>query len=184
MTISDVCEQGGGIMLMQLTREACTHIAKLAKEMRTRRKSGPGDLQGRSGEAGFTLVEMLVVITIIGLIMGLVGPRVLGYLSESNVKTARIQIQGFASALDLYYLDNGRYPTSSDGLGALTQKPDGAATWNGPYLKGNSVPNDPWGRPYVYKVPGQHGAYDIVSLGPEGREGDPSAVANATTGRQ
>src|SRR5882724_10682538 len=94
------------------------------------------------GEAGFTLVEILVVITIIGLIMGLVGPRVLGYLSDSKVKAAQIQIQGFSSALDLYYLDNGRYPTSAEGLRALVQRPDGAATWNGPYLKGSSVPSD------------------------------------------
>jgi general secretion pathway protein G len=124
-------------------------------------------------QAGFTLVEMLVVITIIGLIMGLVGPRVLSYLSDSKVKTARIQIQGFSSALDLYYLDSGHYPSASEGLAALVQKPEGAAIWNGPYLKANSVPNDPWGRAYVYRAPGQHGAYDIVSLGPDGREDDP-----------
>jgi general secretion pathway protein G len=123
-------------------------------------------------EAGFTLVEILVVITIIGLIMGLIGPRVLGYLSDSKAKTARIQIQGFASALDLYYLDNGRYPTASEGLRALAQKPDGAVVWNGPYLNGTIVPKDPWGHPYVYSFPGQHGAYDIVSLGPKGQEGD------------
>src|SRR5882762_8966898 len=103
--------------------------------------------QQEFGQQGFTLVEMLVVITIIGLIMGLVGPRVLTYLSDSKVKTARIQIQGFSAALDLYYLDHGRYPTANEGLGALVQKPDGAATWNGPYLKSDSVPNDPWGRP-------------------------------------
>jgi general secretion pathway protein G len=127
---------------------------------------------------------MLVVITIIGLIMGLVGPRVLTYLSDSKLKTARIQIQGFAAALDLYHLDNGRYPTSAEGLGALVQKPDGAATWNGPYLSGNLVPRDPWGRPYVYKFPGQHGAYDIVSLGPEGREEEALAGANVTSWQQ
>ena len=116
--------------------------------------------------------------------MSLVGPRVLSYLSDSKVKTARIQIQGFSAALDLYYLDNGRYPTSTEGLGALTQRPDGAASWNGPYLNGNSVPKDPWGRPYVYKFPGQQGAYDIVSLGPEGREGDSAVAAAAVAGRQ
>ncbi|WP_315722116.1 MULTISPECIES: type II secretion system major pseudopilin GspG [unclassified Bradyrhizobium] len=135
----------------------------------------------RDGEAGFTLVEMLVVITIIGLIMGLVGPRVLSYLSDSKLKTARIQIRSLSSALDLYHLDNGRYPTAAEGLGALVQKPATATTWNGPYLSGTLVPNDPWGRPYVYKFPGQHGAYDIVSLGPEGREDDTSANANVTS---
>ncbi|MGJ4898401.1 MULTISPECIES: type II secretion system major pseudopilin GspG [unclassified Bradyrhizobium] len=137
--------------------------------------------RGAESEAGFTLVEMLVVITIIGLIMGLVGPRVLSYLSDSKLKTARIQIRSLSSALDLYHLDNGRYPTSAEGLGALVQKPATAATWNGPYLSGTLVPNDPWGRPYVYKFPGQHGAYDIVSLGPDGREDETSANANVTS---
>src|SRR5262249_50246309 len=108
----------------------------------------------RGREAGFTLVEMLVVIAIIGLVMGLVGPRVLGYLSESKVKTAHIQIKDFPSALDLFHLDNGRYPTANEGLPALMQKPEGATTWNGPYLSGDSVPKDPWGRPYVYTFPG------------------------------
>ncbi len=137
--------------------------------------------RGAESEAGFTLVEMLVVITIIGLIMGLVGPRVLSYLSDSKLKTARIQIRSLSSALDLYHLDNGRYPTSAEGLGALVQKPATAATWNGPYLSGTLVPNDPWGRPYVYKFPGQHGAYDIVSLGPDGREDETSTNANVTS---
>lgn len=130
----------------------------------------------RRGEAGFTLVEILVVVAIIGMIMGLVGPRVLGYLSDSKVKAAQIQIQGFSSALDLYYLDNGRYPTSAEGLRALVQRPEGAATWNGPYLKGSSVPNDPWGRPYLYKSPGQQAPYEVTTLGPDGRESDPSVA--------
>src|SRR6266436_5689738 len=91
---------------------------------------------GRRGERGFTLVEILVVITIIGLIMGLVGPRVLNYLGESKAKAAKIQIESFASALDLYFLDNGRYPTTSEGLAALVQKSGNSRTWNGPYLKG------------------------------------------------
>src|SRR3954453_17058634 len=88
-----------------------------------RKKSSRDDTRSRRSEAGFTLVEILVVITIIGLIMSLVGPRVLSYFSDSKVKTARIQIQGFSAALDLYYLDNGRYPTSTEGLGALAQRP-------------------------------------------------------------
>src|SRR3954470_19585358 len=96
----------------------------------------------RGGEQGFTLVEMLVVITIIGLIMGLVGPRVLNYLSESKVKAAKIQMQSFASALDLFSLDAGRYPSSSEGLVALIRQTPGIAGWIGPYLKGGSVPND------------------------------------------
>jgi len=123
------------------------------------------------GDEGFTLVEILVVITIIGLIMGLVGPRVLNYLSESKVKAAAIQMQSFSSSLDLFYLDLGRYPTTSEGLTALVQQPSSASGWNGPYLKNNSVPNDPWGHPYRYHSPSDHGPYDILSLGPSGQEG-------------
>jgi len=125
----------------------------------------------RHGERGFTLVEILVVITIIGLIMGLVGPRVLNYLTESKAKAAKIQIESFSSALDLYFLDNGRYPSSSEGLTALVQRPGSTMTWNGPYLKGAAVPNDPWGNPYQYRAPGQHGTYDITSYGADGQEG-------------
>ena len=125
----------------------------------------------RRDERGFTLVEILVVITIIGLIMALVGPRVINYLGEAKVKAAKIQIESFSSALDLYYLDAGRYPSSSEGLAALAQRPGGSATWNGPYVKGGFVPNDPWGHPYVYRSPGEHGAYDIVSYGSDGQEG-------------
>src|SRR3954471_5148988 len=123
---------------------------------------------GRDGEHGFTLVEMLVVITIIGLIMGLIGPRVLNYMSESKVKTARIQIQSFGSALDLFYLDAGRYPSTAEGLAALVRPAGGVAGWAGPYLKGGNVPNDPWTHPYVYRSPGLHAPYDIVSYGSDG----------------
>src|ERR1700753_2558955 len=98
---------------------------------------------GRVGEQGFTLVEMLVVITIIGLIMGLIGPRVLNYLSESKVKAARIQLQSFASARDLYSLAAAPYPSAPEALGALMSQTPGVAAWNGPYLKGGSVPTDP-----------------------------------------
>ena len=131
----------------------------------------------RAGEQGFTLVEMLVVITIIGLIMGLIGPRVLNYLSESKVKAAKIQMQSFASALDLYNLDTGRYPSASEGLAALVQPTAGVA-WNGPYLKGAALPNDPWNHPYLYRVPGEHGPYDIMSLGSDGQEGGSGTAAD------
>jgi len=134
----------------------------------------------RQNEGGFTLIEMLVVITIIGLIMALVGPRVLNYLSESKVKTAKIQIQSFASALDLFYLDAGRYPTSAEGLPALVQSVGGMATWNGPYLKGGNVPLDPWGKQYVYRSPGEHGPYDITSYGSDGQEGGTGTAADIT----
>ena len=132
----------------------------------------------RRGEAGFTLVEILVVITIIGLIMALVGPRVLNYLAESKVKAARIQVESFASSLDLFYLDNGRYPTTSEGLVALAQRPGSVESWNGPYLRSGTVPNDPWGHPYIYRSPGEHGAYDIISYGSDGQEGGTGTAAD------
>src|SRR5882672_3391591 len=97
----------------------------------------------RRAEAGFTLVEMLVVIAIIGLIMGLIGPRVLNYLGESKIKAAKIQLQGFAAALDLFNLDAGRYPSTAEGLAALVRRAPGVSAWNGPYLRGGAVPNDP-----------------------------------------
>jgi general secretion pathway protein G len=136
---------------------------------------------GRRAERGFTLVEMLVVISIIALIMALVGPRVLNFLSESKVKAATIQIESLESALDLYALDTGRYPSTSEGLTALMERPAGETSWGGPYLKGNAVPNDPWKRPYIYRSPGEHGAYDIMSYGADGQEGGTGAAADITS---
>jgi len=124
---------------------------------------------------------MLVVITIIGMIMALVGPRVLNYLSESKVKAARIEIQSFSNALDLFYLDAGRYPSSSEGLAALVQPTAGVAGWNGPYLKGAAIPKDPWGTPYVYRSPGQHGPYDVISYGSDRQEGGTGLAADIST---
>ena len=132
------------------------------------------------GEQGFTLVEMLVVITIIGLIMGLIGPRVLYYLSESKVKAAKIQLQSFASALDLFYLDAGRFPSTAEGLAALVKQTPGVGAWNGPYLRGGNVPNDPWSHGYVYRSPGEHGPYDIISYGSDGQEGGSGVAADIT----
>jgi general secretion pathway protein G len=133
------------------------------------------------GQGGFTLVEMLVVITIIGLIMSLVGPRVLNYLGESKVKAARIQIQSFSSALDLFYLDAGRYPSTAEGLAALVKPASGLTAWNGPYLKGGSVPSDPWGKPYLYRSPGERSAYEILSYGADGQEGGTGTAADIST---
>ncbi len=132
---------------------------------------------------GYTLIEMLVVLTIISLILGLVGPRVLSYLGESRVKTARLQIESFSSALDLFYVDVGRYPTDSEGLEALAERPSGAEIWNGPYVKGGRIPLDPWSHPYQYRLAGDHTPpYEITSLGPDGHGGGmatASAGANA-----
>ena len=139
---------------------------------------------GRAIEAGFTLVEMLVVLVIIGLLVGLVGPKVFNQLSDAKVKTAKIQIQSFTNGLDLFFLDLGRYPSTAEGLGALYQRPAGAATWNGPYLRGNNVPKDPWNNPYVYRSPGQGRPYEILSLGSDGREGGTDSAADITSWQQ
>lgn len=151
--------------------------------LRCNRSRSRRNLGERShGEGGFTLVEMLVVITIIGLVMGLIGPRVLNSLGEAKVKTAKLQIESFGSALDLFYLDVGRYPSASEGLAALAQRPGGAAVWNGPYLKNASVPADPWGHVYLYRVPGERGPYEIVSLGSDGQEGGTGTAADISNG--
>jgi general secretion pathway protein G len=131
-----------------------------------------------AGSSGFTLIEMLVVLVIIGLIMGLVGPRVLNYLTEARVKAARLQIEALSSSLDLYYLDTGRYPTTSEGLTALVRRPGNMAGWNGPYVKGGIVPEDPWKHDYVYRSPAEGAPYEIISLGSDGREGGTGNAAD------
>jgi general secretion pathway protein G len=148
-------------------------LVRRSEDRFARRKREPD-----AGQQGFTLVEMLVVITIIGLIMGLIGPRVLNYLSESKVKAAKIQLQSFASALDLFYLDAGRFPSTAEGLTALVRQTPGVAAWNGPYLKGGNVPSDPWNNNYVYRSPGEHSPYDITSYGSDGQEGGSGVAAD------
>jgi general secretion pathway protein G len=125
----------------------------------------------RSGQAGFTLVELLVVLVILVLLASLVGPRVMGYLGSSRSKAAKVQIESLSSALELFKLDTGRYPSSSEGLRALVEAPSGIGTWNGPYLTKRDVPNDPWGRPYNYRFPGQSAPFDIFSLGADNQVG-------------
>lgn len=120
---------------------------------------------------GFTLIELLVVLVILGLLAGLAGPRILQYLDKAKTDTARLQIEEFGAVLDLYYLDFGRYPGSSEGLQALVENTTADARWNGPYLKKPQVPDDPWGRPYNYRAPGEHGAYDLYTLGADNAEG-------------
>lgn len=119
---------------------------------------------------GFTLLELLVVMVIIGLLVGYVGPMYFKQVGKSEVKAARAQIDAFGKALDQYRLDLGRYPTTEQGMAALVAKPANEAKWDGPYLK-KAVPLDPWGTAYVYKRPGDHGEYDIISYGKDGVPG-------------
>ena len=121
--------------------------------------------------SGFTLIELLVVLVILGLLAGLAGPRVLGYVTKAKTDTAQLQVEEFAAVLDLFFLDFGRYPTTSEGLAALAVNPGSDSRWNGPYLKKPTVPDDPWGRPYQYKSPGEHGDYDLFTLGADNAEG-------------
>ena len=121
-------------------------------------------------QAGFTLIELIVVVMIIGLLAGLVVPQFMKQSERAEAKTAKAQIELFGTALDTFRLDVGRYPTSQEGLAALMQKPGGADRWDGPYLK-KDLPPDPWGKPYIYKSPGDHGAYDIISYGADGVAG-------------
>lgn len=119
---------------------------------------------------GFTLLELLVVMVIIGLLAGYVAPRYFAQVGKSEVKIARAQIDAFEKALEAYRLDVGRYPTTDQGLAALMQQPAGLTKWQGPYLK-KAVPTDPWGNAYLYKQPGEHGDFDIVSYGRDGKFG-------------
>lgn len=119
---------------------------------------------------GFTLLELLVVMVIIGLLAGYVGPKYFGQIGKSETKVARAQLDALEKALDQYRLDTGHYPAPESGLAALIQKPPNEAKWDGPYLK-KIVPMDPWGRPYIYKLPGEHGEYDLVSYGKDGQPG-------------
>ncbi len=124
----------------------------------------------RRAAAGFTLLELLVVIVIIGLLAGYVGPKYFNQIGKSEVKVAKAQIEAFDKALDQYRLDTGHYPSTAQGLAALMTKPASEAKWDGPYLK-KALPSDPWGNAYQYRQPGQHGEYDLFSYGRDGKPG-------------
>ncbi len=139
----------------------------------------------RDREAGFTLLELLVVIAVLGLLAALVGPQVLRYLGSSRSQAAGVQIRNITAALDLYRLDNGDLPAAEEGLEALMRDPGGAGGWSGPYLPDPEAIRDPWGRTYLYRNPGQHREVDVYTLGADNKEGgtgEDQDVGNWTTG--
>lgn len=126
-------------------------------------------------QAGFTMIELLVVLVILGMLAGFAVPKVMDYLAKAKVKTAKLQIENFSQPLDTFKLETGRYPNAQEGLQALVQAPGGVTGWAGPYVRPAVIPKDPWGGDYIYTAPGQHGPYDIVSLGADkapGGEGE------------
>jgi general secretion pathway protein G len=152
-----------------------------AKNLLSCRITAAGDLQRK--QLGFTLLELLVVLAILGLLIGLVAPAALRQLGSAKEKVAHQSIERLAGVLDIYKLDIGIYPTTEQGLQALITRPSGVTRWNGPYLKGERVPEDPWGRPFVYRSPSQRPGheYDLLSLGPTGQPGgtgDTAAIVN------
>src|ERR1700704_5876933 len=133
----------------------------------------------RSASAGFTLLELLVVVVIIGLLAGFVAPRYFGQVGKSEVSVAKAQIDALEKALDQYRLDTGHYPSAELGLNALVEQPASEPQWRGPYLR-KGVPLDPWGKPYAYRVPGQKGDFDLLSFGKDGQPGGSGENADIT----
>jgi len=154
--------------------EASPVIISVAK-----RRGGRGRLLRSFPAYGFTLLELLVVMVIIGLLAGYVAPRYFSQVGKSEIKVARAQIDAIEKALDQYRLDIGRYPTTEQGLTVLVSRPSGEPKWAGPYLK-KDVPPDPWGKPYQYKSPGDHGEYDLLSFGRDGQPGGSGEAADIT----
>jgi general secretion pathway protein G len=131
--------------------------------------------------SGFTLLELLVVLVILGLLAGVIGPQVMKHVGTSKSKTATVQIEELGTAVEMYRLEVGSYPTTAQGLVVLVQRPAGVEQWNGPYLRKPVVPKDPWGRDYRYRHPGEHGTFDIYTLGADnadGGEGESADVVN------
>lgn len=131
--------------------------------------------------AGFTLVEMLVVLVLLGLLAGLVGPQVMKHVGSSKTRTAMLQIEELSLALDTYKLEVDVYPNETEGLAALVARPPGLERWNGPYLRKPVVPKDPWGREYRYRQPGRHGAFDLWTLGADNAEGGSGESADVVS---
>lgn len=132
-------------------------------------------------EKGMTLIELLVVLAILALVAGLVGPAVMDKFGGAQKKAAGIEINGIMSALDIYKLEVGRYPSNDEGLAALVEKPASAKGWNGPYLSDRKMPVDPWEREYIYKYPGANGGVEIISYGADGQPGGEGDAADISS---
>ncbi len=146
--------------------------------MKTHRNETPNRERRHSG---FTLIELLVVLIILAMLASVAGPRVIKYLSEAKTKAGRVQVQEFATAIDLYHLDVGKYPTREQGLESLVKQPSDVMAWNGPYLKKRNIPKDPWGNDYQYTYPFAQGGFSVFSLGAdnaEGGEGENQDISN------
>ncbi len=160
---------------MNITPKPKTSIPNSGFAAATRRRQPPR----RYLQQGFTLVELLLVLVILGVLAGIVLPKFSGRTEQARVTAAQSQISTFGTALDAFEVDNGYYPKGKSGLQDLVQQPRDALNWKGPYLKGE-VPLDPWGNPYIYECPGRHNAsgYDLMSVGPDGREGSEDDITN------
>lgn len=147
-------------------------VLNQALQRHSRRARTESSSSRLAGAAGFTLLEILVVLVILGLLAAVVaGPQIFRQLGAAKSEAAKLQLDRIGGSLDLYRLDVGRYPSQAEGLAALVDQPAGVARWNGPYLKKRESLTDPWGRPFGFRIPGQHGEYDLWSTGADGIEG-------------
>lgn len=159
-------------MQLQLTRVIHNYIMKKSKLL-------VATCHSQHKHGGFTLLELLVVMVIIGLLAGYVGPKYFSQIGKSEVKAARAQIDSLGKALDQFRLDTGHFPSAEEGLASLITRPANEPKWDGPYLTKN-VPQDPWSHPFIYKFPGEHGEYDLISLGKDGQPGGEGEAADIT----